>query len=79
MEMLDLLGPTVAEAAAKTAGKPDRLGWIHCTLPIESLDQGVRELMRLGDEVEVTGPPELRAQLAKTAFRIAGIYRSGAK
>jgi hypothetical protein len=35
--------------------------------------------MRLGDEVEVTGPPDLRAQLAKTAFRIAGIYRSGAK
>lgn len=74
MRLLDLLGPYVVLAAAKTAGKPDRKGSVRCTLPLESLDFGVRELMRLGDEVEVIGPPALRAQLARTARRIAAIH-----
>lgn len=69
--LLELLGPYVMKAAADTAHKPDRKGWIRCTLPLESLDHGIRELMRLGDEVQVLGPPALRAQLAETAERMA--------
>ena len=69
--MLDLLGPYVVRAAAETAGKPDRKGWVRCTLPLESIDFGIRELMRLGDEVRVLGPPVLRAQFAQTARRLA--------
>jgi predicted DNA-binding transcriptional regulator YafY len=61
---LDLLGPYVTEAAARTARKPDRQGWVRCTVPIESIDYGVRELMRLGEDVEVIGPPALRARMA---------------
>jgi hypothetical protein len=44
---------------------------VRCTLPLESLETGVRELLRLGEEVQVIGPPLLRAQLAATATRIA--------
>ena len=73
--MLDLLGPYVMKAAAETAGKPDRNGWVRCRLPLESIDFGIRELMRLGDEVRVIGPPELRSQLAMTAERIARVHR----
>jgi predicted DNA-binding transcriptional regulator YafY len=73
--MLDLLGPYVVRAAAETAGKPDRKGWIRCALPLESIDFGIRELMRLGDEVRVLGPPELRARLAERAARIAAVHR----
>lgn len=73
--MLDLLGPYVVRAAAETAGKPDRNGWIRCTLPLESIDFGIRELMRLGDEVRVLGPPALRAQFAASALRMARMHR----
>jgi predicted DNA-binding transcriptional regulator YafY len=74
MLLLELLGPHVTEAASRTAGKPDRKGWLRCTLPLESFDFGVRELMRLGDEVEVIAPAALRAQLVATAKRIAKIH-----
>jgi predicted DNA-binding transcriptional regulator YafY len=74
MLLLELLGPHVTEAASRTAGKPDRKGWQRCTLPLESFDFGVRELMRLGDEIEVIGPAGLRSQLAATAKRIASAH-----
>jgi predicted DNA-binding transcriptional regulator YafY len=70
MRLLELLGPHVMSVAAKTAGQADKRGWVRCTLPIESLELGVRELMRLGEEVVVLGPPALRTQLAQTAQRI---------
>jgi hypothetical protein len=76
MLLLELLGPHVTEAALRTAAKPDRKGWLRCTLPLESIDFGVRELMRLGDEVEVIGAAVLRAQLAATATRIARTHRA---
>lgn len=71
LSLLELLGPYVMRAAAETADKPDRKGWVRCTLPLESFEFGVRELLRLGDEVQVTGPPALRVLLTETAERIA--------
>ncbi len=73
---LDLLGPYVTEAAVGTAGKPDRRGWVRCTVPIESLDYGVRELMRLGEDVEVLGPPALRVRMAATLDAMSKRYRA---
>jgi len=73
--MLDLLGPYVVRAAAETASRPDRKGWVRCTLPLESIDFGIRELMRLGDEVRVLGPPELRARFGESAMRMARMHR----
>jgi predicted DNA-binding transcriptional regulator YafY len=76
LKRLSLLGPYVTSSATKTAGKPDRKGWVRCKLPIESLDFGVRELLRLGDQVIVLGPPALREELAQTADRIARLHAS---
>jgi predicted DNA-binding transcriptional regulator YafY len=73
---LNLLGPYVMEAAAKTARKPDRQGWVRCTVPIESIDYGVRELMRLGEDVEVLGPPALRARMAAKLEATSKRYRA---
>ena len=53
------------EAAAASAGKPDRDGWLRCTIPIESCAHGIGELMRLGADVEIVSPPALRAQMAQ--------------
>jgi predicted DNA-binding transcriptional regulator YafY len=64
------------EAAAKTARKPDRQGWVRCTVPIESIDYGVRELMRLGEDVEVLGPPALRARMAAKLEATSKRYRA---
>jgi predicted DNA-binding transcriptional regulator YafY len=62
-ELLEMLGPHVVNGAAKTAKKPDGDGWVRCTLPIEGIGQGTREMMRLGREVEVLGPPALRRNI----------------
>jgi predicted DNA-binding transcriptional regulator YafY len=57
-----LLEPAVARAARATA-VPDREGWMRVTVPIESHDLAVHELLRLGPEVEVLGPDALRARI----------------
>jgi predicted DNA-binding transcriptional regulator YafY len=74
--LLELLGPYVTEAAARTMQKPDAKGWIRCTLPIETTSFGVRELMRLGDDVDVLGPPAL---LAHWRERLAAMTARSAK
>jgi predicted DNA-binding transcriptional regulator YafY len=63
---LEALGPTVMEAARKSASRPDRRGWVRCTLPIETVAVGVRELLRLGEDVEIEGPPALREAMEST-------------
>ena len=73
--LLDLLGPHVVEAAGRTATRPDRRGWVTCTLPVEAPDDAVRELMRLGAEAEVLAPPELRARMMAALADTARRYR----
>lgn len=79
--LVDMLGPYVAQAVAQTAGDADERGWVRCTIPIESLEYGVRELMRLGDDVEVVSPPALRARMAQTLRETLQRYvaRQGAR
>ena len=74
VDLLDMLGPHVALAAK--AAKPDGKGWVRCSLPIETIAHGVRELMRLGEDVEVIGPPALRAEMAQTLSAMSRRYRS---
>jgi len=76
MRRLELLGPFVSKAAQTSAGKPDRQGWLRCTLPIESGEYGLCELMRLGDEAEILGPPAVRAQMASMLAAMARRYRT---
>jgi predicted DNA-binding transcriptional regulator YafY len=77
--MLDLLGPYVVEAAAKTAQPPDADGWTRCTIPLESVDSGIRDLMRLGEEAVVLSPAPLRTQMADTLRRMQAIYGKPAR
>jgi len=70
MAMIEVLGPYVAEAAANSATR-DREGWTRCTLPIESVSHAVGEFMRLGEEVEVLGPPALRRSIAEVSTALA--------
>ncbi|MFF3851898.1 helix-turn-helix transcriptional regulator [Micromonospora sp. NPDC002575] len=62
-----------AEATA-AAGAPDGDGWVVTWLPIESVDVAYHLALRLGPEVEVLDPPELRGRVAAAAARLAALY-----
>ncbi|WP_028933384.1 helix-turn-helix transcriptional regulator [Pseudonocardia spinosispora] len=73
--------PALAQAARQAAGAPDEHGWVQVTIPIESTEQTIPELLRLGADLEVLGPPALRERLTRTANEMADLYgrgRSGA-
>ncbi|MFK8846201.1 helix-turn-helix transcriptional regulator [Streptomyces sp. Ac-502] len=65
-----------AEEALTAAGEPDEQGRTTVTLPVESLDVAYSQLLGLGPEAEVLGPPELRERFAAAAARMHGLYGS---
>ncbi|GAA3948490.1 WYL domain-containing protein [Amorphoplanes auranticolor] len=77
----DLADPAVVRAVAESSGEPDRDGWVEATIPIENVRHAGQELLRLGAEVEVTAPAELRRAMATTVAALAhryGVTASGA-
>ncbi len=76
LERLRRFSPIVAAAAARTAGRPDRVGWREVTVPIESVEQAATEMLRLGPEAVVLEPAPLRAALQELASRMLAAYRA---
>jgi predicted DNA-binding transcriptional regulator YafY len=72
--LLHLLGPRVVDAASQSVGQPDDAGWSTCDLLLETVDSGVRDLLRLGADVEVLSPMALREAMAKVADDIRNLY-----
>ncbi|MFD0731597.1 helix-turn-helix transcriptional regulator [Planotetraspora mira] len=70
-----LTGAAAQALAATGTAEPD--GWTRAVLPIESLDHAHGTFLALGAEIEVLGPPELRARLAETSRAMAAHYTSG--
>lgn len=75
MIRLQHLNAQLAEAARETAGSPDDKGWVHATVPIESIDQAAIDFLRLGAEAEVLSPKTLRKRLADTAREMVRLNR----
>ena len=73
-----LAAPAVNRAIAQLAAPPDADGWITATIPIESHDHAIGDLLKLGAEVEVLAPPELRERMARTVETLARRYRERA-
>lgn len=72
-----LTGPAgrAAEATGRIEpGDLDGEGWIRAVLPIESVDHAHDEFLRMGADIEVLAPPELRARLAATAKKLHARY-----
>ncbi|TDD82285.1 helix-turn-helix transcriptional regulator [Actinomadura rubrisoli] len=63
---------TVQAALATAAVEPD--GWTRVALPVESDEQAVADLLRLGSDAEVVAPARLRARMAETLAAAAGRY-----
>jgi predicted DNA-binding transcriptional regulator YafY len=72
--MTEMMSQAVISAAGRTASAPDRDGWITAVVPIESLIHEHQDFLRLGADVEVLAPAELRERLAETARSLAAIY-----
>ena len=68
--------PEMSRVARESAGPPDAAGWLVTTVPIESLQHGHIELLKLGAEAEVLAPVELRERFAATARDLATTYLS---
>jgi predicted DNA-binding transcriptional regulator YafY len=75
LERLAELDPAVSAGARRTAGQPEADGWVRARLPVETVEHAVGELLRLGPEVEVLAPPQLRARLADAVARLSELYR----
>lgn len=68
---LEMLGAMVAERARESAGAAGPDGWRKVEIPIESIEQAEIELLRLGTEVEILQPRELRRRFATAARAMA--------
>jgi len=51
-----------------------REGWVEAWVRIDSVEAAALDMLALGAEVEVIHPPELRARVRETAWRIAGLH-----
>ncbi|MDZ4112262.1 MAG: WYL domain-containing protein [Brevundimonas sp.] len=60
----------IAAEADATAGD----GWADVLVPIESVEHAAIDLLRLGAEAVVVTPPALRAEMRRTADRLAALY-----
>lgn len=76
MERLTVLAAVAVATARRTASPPDAKGWVQAKVPIETTDHAMRELLKLGVEVEVLGPPELREAMRMAAATLAARYVS---
>ncbi|MFE9192563.1 helix-turn-helix transcriptional regulator [Micromonospora sp. NPDC007208] len=66
--------PFVYDEMLAAASPPDGQGWVVARLPVESVQVAYHQLLGLGPEVEVLGPPELRQLFAESADRLAALY-----
>ncbi|MDT7783887.1 MAG: hypothetical protein QOF58_2306 [Pseudonocardiales bacterium] len=64
--------PVVARAASESA--VDEGEWVRVTIPIESIGHAAGMLLRMGGEVEVLSPPELRAHVTDVVRQLAATY-----
>lgn len=71
-----LIDTDLAVSALDNAGPPDTEGWREVELPLEEDSQiAAGQLLALGTDVEVIGPPAVRAAFADTARRMADRHR----
>lgn len=73
-QTVHLFPPAMSRAAHAAAGAPDADGWLLTTVPIESIRHGHVELLKLGAQVQVLAPAELRERLTDTAHALAALY-----
>jgi predicted DNA-binding transcriptional regulator YafY len=74
LRLLRELSPAAGEAADAAHSKCAPAGWIKAEIPVEGVDYVARQLLRIGADIEVLGPPALRDAVAREAQRVADLY-----
>jgi len=74
-ERIKELNSAVAAAVASAATAADDEGWVTAVVPIESAEHAHGEFLRLGAEIEVLGPGDLRDRMRRTARSLSELYR----
>lgn len=74
VQLLRDCNPAAAAAVDSTPRAQDGNGWIFADIPVEPLPHAVREMLRLGAEVEVIEPDALRVAIGSEAQRIARLH-----
>ena len=74
LKRLKEISQTVKDAVEAANAVPDASGWAELTIPIEEIGWATREMRRIGAEVVVLEPPELRARIADEARKMAALY-----
>lgn len=69
-----LTAPAVRNAIEETASEPDGDGWIRATVPIESIRHALVDLLKLGPDLEVLEPPELREAIVARIKALSELY-----
>jgi predicted DNA-binding transcriptional regulator YafY len=67
-------GLRIRRSAPAVAGREGWEGWAEAWVRIDSVDAAALDVLALGAEAEVIHPPELRAQVRRTARQIAGLH-----
>ena len=70
----DRMSAAVVAAVATTATPVGADGWVEAVIPIESVGHAVADLLRMGTDVEVLGPAELRDRMIDTVRLLAARY-----
>jgi len=70
---------TAAVAAVQTAGVTDADGWVRARVPIEPAAHALADFLRLGADIEILEPAELRDQAARTIRGMAATYDQPAR
>ena len=73
--LAQLMDPVVGAAAARNA-VADCDGWVRTCIPIETIEHAVGELLRLGADVEVLAPVEVRRHIAAAAAAMVRVYEA---
>ena len=74
LRRLKNISETVKRAVEASVVSPGADGWADLEIPIEELVWATREIIRIGAEIEVLSPPELRDRVAFEVRKMAGFY-----
>lgn len=74
VQKLKDLGEVVREAIDALVLAPGADGWMECDVPVEEIGWASYEFTRIGADVEVLGPPELRARVVANVEKMARLY-----
>jgi predicted DNA-binding transcriptional regulator YafY len=69
-----LMTRAMARNVRDTVGEPDADGWTTITLPIESVRHAHADFLRLGEDIQVLGPPELREMMRVSITEMIKFY-----